>query len=138
MHVLAFAPAVSTAVINDQGVTASGFPMTSFYAPRFPTRITVPLVLAVYTQAGRDHDPRRYIVATSPHGERLSVLVCAWHWPDQEGEPFKFRVFAPQLTIPVQFAGVYTIGLYHSADATETAYRFPLPVKPGAAASPQP
>lgn len=43
MHVLAFAAAVSTTVVNDRGVTASGFPMTSFYVPRFPTQITVPL-----------------------------------------------------------------------------------------------
>ena len=131
MHVLAFAPAVS-AVINAQGVTASGFPMSCYYVLGFPSQITVPLVLAVYTQTGHDHDPRRYIVARSPDGERLSVLVCNWHWPDQEGEPFKFRVFAPQLTIPVAFAGVYKIGLYHSQDATETAYHFPFPVKAGA------
>jgi hypothetical protein len=135
VRVLAFAPAVS-AVIEDGAVTARGFPMTNFYLPRFPAQITVPLVLAVCAQAGSDYDPRRYIVATSPNGEQLSVLECGWHWPDQEGQPFKFRVFAPQLPIQVQFAGVYTIGLYHGPDATQSAYAFPLPVTAGAAAPP--
>jgi hypothetical protein len=133
VRVLAFAPSAS-AVIEDGGVTTRGFPLTNVYLARLPAQITVPLVLAVCTQAGSDYDPRRYIVARSPSGERLSVLECSWHWPDQEGEPFKFRVFAHQLPIAVQFAGVHTIGLYHSPDATQPAYVFPLPVKgPGAA-----
>jgi len=137
MRVLAFAASVK-AVIEDGGVTASGFPMTSFYIPRFPAQITVPMVLAVCAQAGGDYDPRCYIVARSPHGDRLSVLACGWHWPDKDGEPVKFRVFAPQLSITVQFAGVHTIGLFHSPDATDTAYSFPLPVKAGAGAPPSP
>jgi hypothetical protein len=135
LRVLAFAPSGS-AVIEDESLTARGFPLTSLYIAKFPARITVPLVLAVYTQAGNDHDPRRYIVARSPNGERLSVLERSWHWPDQEGEPFKFRVFAPQLPLVVQSPGVYTIGLYHSPDATQPAYAFPLPVKDRAAAPP--
>lgn len=135
MRVLAFAASAS-AVIEDGSLTARGFPLTSFYVARFPAQIAVPLVLAVYTQAGSDHGPRRYIVARSPNGERLSVLECSWHWPDQEGECFKFRVFAPQLPIEVQAAGVYSIGLYHSPDATQPAYAFPLPVKARAPAPP--
>jgi hypothetical protein len=135
LRVLAFAASAS-AVIEDGSLTARGFPLTSFYVERFPARTTVPLVLAVYTLAGSDHDPRRYIVARSPNGERLSVLECSWHWPDQEGEYFKFWVFAPQLPIVAQSAGVYTIGLYHSPDATQPAYAFPLPVKARAAAPP--
>jgi len=105
--------------------------MTSFHVARLPAQITVPLVLAVYTRTGTDHDPRRYIVARSPTGERLSVLECSWHWPDPEGELFKFRVFAPQLPIAVQSPGVHTIGLYHSPDATQPAYAFPLSVQVG-------
>jgi hypothetical protein len=133
LRVLAFA-ASGGAVIEDGSLTARGFPLTSVYVASFPARITVPLVLAVHAQTGSDHDPRRYIVARSPLGERLNVLECSWHWPDPEGEYFKFRVFAPQLTITVQSAGVYTIGLCHSPDATEPAYAFPLPVKARAAA----
>jgi hypothetical protein len=135
VRVLAFAPSASAA-IEDGAVTARGFPLTSFSLSRLPAQITVPLVLAVCTQAGSDYDPRRYIVARSPDGERLSVLECSWHWPDQEGEPFNFRVFVPQLPIAVRVAGVHTIGLCHSPDATQPAYVFPLPVKGPAAAPP--
>jgi len=135
VRVLAFAPSAS-AVIEDGGVTARGFPLTSFYVAQFPAQITLPLVLAVCARAGSDYDPLRYIVARSPNGDRLSVLECRWHWPDQDGEPVKFRVFAPQLTIAVPSAGVLTIGLYHSPDATQPAYVFPLPVKARAAAPP--
>lgn len=78
----------------------------------------MPLVLAVYTRTGTDHDPRRYVVARSPSGGRLSVLECSWRWPDPEGELFKS-------------AGVHTIGLYHSPDATQPAYAFPLSVQVG-------
>jgi hypothetical protein len=135
VRILAFAPSAG-AVIEDGGVTARGFPMTSVYVPTFPTQITVPLVLAVCSQAGTDHDPRRYIVARSPSGERLTVLECSWHWPDQDGEPVKFRVFAPQLSIPVQSPGVYAIGLCHNPDATQPAYVVPLPVKARGEVSP--
>ena len=77
------------------GVKADGFPMTSCHVDTFPKQITIPLVLAVYTQGGSDYDPRRYIVATSPEGERLSVLECTWHWPDKPGAPVKFWVSHP-------------------------------------------
>jgi hypothetical protein len=133
VQILAFA-ASGSAVIEDEAVSARGLPITALYLRRFPTRITVPLVLAVWARAGDDYDPRRYIVARSPDGERLSVFECSWHWPDQEDEPVKFRVFAPQLPIAVQSAGAYTIGLCHSPDATDPAYAFPLLIKAAAAA----
>jgi hypothetical protein len=110
------------------GVTADGFPMTSCYVASFPAQITVPLVLAVYTQGGSDYDPRRYVVARSPDGERLSVLECTWHWPDKPGVPVKFWVLARNLPMMVQSAGVCSVGLYDSLDATETDHLFPLPV----------
>ncbi len=135
MRILAFA-ASGGATIEDGAVSARGLPITALYVPNFPTRITVPLVLAVWARAGSDYDPRRYIVARSPDGERLSVFECSWHWPDQDDEPFKFRVFAPQLPIPVQSAGAYTIGLCHSPEATDPAYAFPLLIKAVDAAPP--
>jgi hypothetical protein len=128
VRVLAFAPSAS-AVVEDGAVTARGFPMTGVTVPSFPNRITVPVVLAVCAPVGTDHDPRRYIVARSPSGERLSALECAWHWPDPDDEPVKFRVFAHQLPIVVQSAGVYSIGLCHNPDATQPAYVFPLSVR---------
>jgi len=128
MHVVAFAPSTRLALQDAGGVTADGFPMTMAYVDSFPINVTVPLVLAVYTQGGSDYDPRRYIVARSPDGERLNVLECTWHWPDNPGVPVKFQVLARYLPLVVNSAGVYTIGLYEDPDATETDHLFPLPV----------
>lgn len=102
--------------------------MTSCYVNGFPAQITVPLVVAVYTQGGTEYDPRRYIIATSPDGDRVSAMEFAWNWPDNPGSPFKFRVFAHHLPMTVQSAGVHTIGLYESLNQTETEHRFPMPV----------
>jgi len=102
--------------------------MTSCHVGSFPARITIPLVLAVYSPGGTDYDPERFIVARSPRGEIVGLLQCRWHWPDNPGAPVKFRVFAHQLPVQVPSAGVYTIGIYESRDATETAHHFPLPV----------
>jgi hypothetical protein len=102
--------------------------MTSAHVTSFPAQITVPLVLAVYTKGGTDYDPRLYVVAKSAKGERLAAFECAWHWPDNPGVPVKFRVFVHHLSMTVQSAGVYTVGLYGSIDATEADHSFPLPV----------
>lgn len=128
MHVVAFAPSLSAVVDDAGGVNAQGFPMTSCRVESFPAHITVPLVLAVYTQGGTDYDPQRFIIGKSPRGETVGVLESRWHWPDNPGAPVKYRVFAHQLPLHVSTAGVYTIGLYETRDATETAHQFPLPV----------
>ena len=128
MQVIAFAPSLKAVLQDAGGVTTDGFPMTSAQVSSFPAQITVPLVLAVYTQGGTDYDPRLYVVAKSPKGERISAFECAWHWPDNPGVPVKFRVFVHHLAMTVQSAGVYTVGLYDSPDATETDHSFPLPV----------
>lgn len=128
MHVLAFAPALRAELDDGGGVAAEGFPMTSCRVAGFPTRITVPLVLAVYTRGGTDYEPRHYIVARSPRGEKLNVLECTWQWPDNPGMPVKFRVFAHYLPMTVETAGLYTVGWYDSPDATETDHLIPLPV----------
>jgi hypothetical protein len=128
MQVMAFAPSLKAVLEETGGVTTDGFPMTSAHVTSFPAQITVPLVLAVYTKGGTDYDPRLYVVAKSAKGERLAAFECAWHWPDNPGVPVKFRVFVHHLAMTVQSAGVYTVGLYDSPDATETDHSFPLPV----------
>ncbi len=94
----------------------------------FPHQITVPIVVAVCGEGGSDYDPRRYITATSPEGERVGALEITWHWPDNPPVPVKFRVFSHYLPMRVPSAGVYTLGLYESLDATDTEHLFPLPV----------
>jgi hypothetical protein len=128
MHVVAFAPALKAVLDEGGGVTAEGFPMTSVQVTSFPAEITIPLVLAAYTQGGTDYDPRRYIVARSPGGQRVSTLECAWHWPDKPGSPFKYWVVNRHLSMTVESAGVYTVGLYDRPDGTETDHLFPLPI----------
>ncbi|PRC44522.1 hypothetical protein C6A85_99815 [Mycobacterium sp. ITM-2017-0098] len=128
MHVVAFAPALKAVLDDAGGVRAEGFPMTSCQVSSFPARITVPVVLSVYTQGGIDHDPQRFIVVRSSDGATVGALECSWHWPDNPGAPVKFRVFAHQLSIDVQAPGVYTFGLYDTREAVATEHHFPLPI----------
>jgi hypothetical protein len=128
MHVIAFAPAAAVVEDESGGLHTQGFPMTSAHVDGFPQQLTLPLVLAVHTQGGTDYDPRLYIAAHSPEGDRLGVLECAWHWPDEPGQPVKYWVLTRYLPFVVQSPGLYTIGLYDSLQATETDHLFPLPV----------
>ncbi|MGI9124985.1 MAG: hypothetical protein ACR2JM_09595 [Mycobacterium sp.] len=128
MRVVAFAPALSAVEEDAGGVTAKGFPMTSCYVDNFPAQITVPVVVAVTALGGADYDPVRYIVATSPEGERVGSLEFSWHWNDNPPTPVKFRVFTQYLPMRVEAAGVYTLGLYETLEATQSEHLFPLPV----------
>ena len=128
MRVVAFAPALSSAEEEAGGVTAKGFPMTSCFVESFPSQITIPMVVAVCAFGGSDYDPVKYIVATSPEGERVGSLEFGWHWHDNPPTPVKFRVFTQYLPMRVESAGVHTIGLYDSLDEIDTDVLFPLPV----------
>lgn len=108
-------------------MTAEGFPMTSCFVDTLPTQITVPLVLAVHTRSGGDYDMRRFIIATSPEGQRVGLLDFGWGWPDEPGLPVKFRVFAQQLLVGVYSAGVHRISLHDDPNGEPEA-SFPLPV----------
>ena len=102
--------------------------MTSCYVDRFPTQLTIPLVVAVSAVGGSEYNAQKYVVATSPDDERVGALEFAWQWPDNPPVSVKFRVFAQHLPMRVPSAGVYTLGLYDSLDDTETEHLFPLPV----------
>ncbi len=128
MHIIAFAPSTRLAMNEGGGVNADGFPMTSAHVDGFPQQITISLVIAAYTQEGSDYDPSLYIVATSPEGDRISTMECAWHWPDTPGEPVKYQVLTRFLQLELRSAGIYTIGLYDDPLATESNHLFPLPV----------
>ena len=128
MRVVAFAPSLSATEEDAGGVNIKGFPMTACYVNQFPNQITVPMVVAVCALGGADYDPVRYIVATSPDGERVGSLEFGWHWHDNPPTPVKFRVFTQYLPMRAEAPGVYMIGLYDSLDDTETDIMFPLPV----------
>ena len=128
MRVVAFAPALSATEESGGGIAVKGFPMTSCYVNSFPDQLTVPMVVAFCALGGADYDPVRYIVATSPEGERVGSLEFRWHWHDAPPSPVKFRVFTQYLPMRVEAAGVYTIGLYESLHSSESDHLFPLPV----------
>jgi hypothetical protein len=128
MRVVAFAPALSATSQDAGGVAIEGFPMTSCYVDGFPNQITVPVVVSVATLGGSDYEPTRYIVATSPEGERVGALEFSWSWPDNPPVPVKFRVFAQHLPMRVTNPGIYTLGLYENLDDSESDHLFPLPV----------
>jgi len=128
MRVLAFAPSLNAVSQEAGGISVEGFPMTSCYVDGFPTQITIPVVVAVCSAGGKDYKARKFIVATSPDGERVGTLEFAWDWPDNPPLPVKFRVFAQHLPMRVQSAGVYTLGLYDSLHESATEHMFPLPV----------
>jgi hypothetical protein len=127
MEVQVFAASRRAALEEAGGVSAEGFPMTSCYVDTLPTQITIPLVLAVHTSGGSDYDMHRFIIATSPEGQRVGLLEFGWGWPDEPGQPVKFRVFAQQLLVGIYSAGVHRIGLYEDPNGEPEA-SFPLPV----------
>jgi hypothetical protein len=128
MRVLAFAASLSAIEEEAGGITAKGFPMTSCHVDDFPSQITVSMVVAVCSPGGTDYDPVRYIIATSPDGERVGALEFSWHWHDNPPAPVKYRVFAQYLPMRVESAGVYTIGLYESMHSGDSDHIYPLPV----------
>ena len=127
MEVQVFAASRTAALEEAGGVAAHGFPMTSCYVDTLPAQITLPLVLAVHTSGGGDYDMRRFIIATSPEGERVGLLEFSWGWPDEPGQPVKFRVFAQQLVVGIYSAGLHHIHLYDDVNGEPEA-SFPLPV----------
>jgi hypothetical protein len=87
MHVAAFVAAVAADLDPEIGGTATrGMPMNNCPVPEpLPVTISVPLVLAVWTESGQDHDPIRYILARDPDGVRHRLIEKIWHWPDVDG-----------------------------------------------------
>ncbi|BBY66064.1 hypothetical protein MHEL_43070 [Mycolicibacterium helvum] len=128
MRVVAFAPTLSTSEEEAGGVSVTGFPMTRCFTDTLPAQITVPIVVAVSAPGGGDYDPRLFITATSPDGQRVGTLEFSWHWHDNPPVPVKFRVFAQYLPIRVESAGVYTLGLHENGDDAETEHLFQLPI----------
>lgn len=128
MRVVTFAPSWSAVDEEAGGIAMQGFPMTSASVDVFPAEITLSIVLVVYALNGEDYDPVRYIVATSPKGERLATMEFSWHWDDSPVSTVKFRAFTQYLPIIVESEGTYTLGLYDDPDAAEAEQTFPLPI----------
>ncbi|MCB1289561.1 MAG: hypothetical protein KDB47_18105 [Mycobacterium sp.] len=128
MRVVTFAPALVATEEDTGGISAKGFPMTSCIVDVFPAEITISIVAAVCGLSGDEYDPVRYIIVTSPAGERVSAMEFSWHWDDNPDVPVKFRVFAQHLPIRVESEGTYTLGLHTSLEGSEPEQSYPLPV----------
>ena len=128
MRIVTFAPSLTAVEEEAGGLSLLGFPMTSGFVDVFPAEIAVNIVVAVCTLNGDEYDPVRYIVATSPSGERLSTMQFGWHWDDNPDCPIKFRVFAQQLPIVIGSEGTYTLALCEDPDSGVTVADFPLQI----------
>ena len=128
MRIVTFAPSLTAVEEGAGGLSLRGFPMTSGFVDVFPAEIAVNIVVAVCTLNGDEYDPVRYIVATSPSGERLSTMQFGWRWDDNPDAPVKFRVFAQQLPIVIGSEGTYTLALCEDPDSGVTVADFPLQI----------
>ncbi len=128
MRVLAFAPSLEATELEEGGLALRGFPMTSAYVDTFPVEITVPVVVAVVGASGGEYNPVRYIIATSPEGERLATVQFTWEWPDVENIGVKFRVFVQYVPLTIDAPGTYTFGLYDTPEGGVTDDVCYLPV----------
>ena len=128
MRIVTFAPSLTAVEEEAGGLSLRGFPMTSGFVDVFPAEIAVNIVVAVCTLNGDEYDPVRYIVATSPSGERLSTMQFGWRWDDNPDAPVKFRVFAQQLPIVIGSEGTYTLALCEDPDSGVTVADFPLQI----------
>jgi hypothetical protein len=119
MHVAALVVAGS-ANIDDSAIDATRLPITSYEVTQTPRWLTVPLVLVVHAATGGDFDPEIFIVSKDPSGTIRGTIRSAWQWPDDPDKPFKYRCFAPQLSMAIETTGEYTIGAYHDPEATRS------------------
>jgi hypothetical protein len=126
MHVAALLVAGS-AKIDDSAIDATRLPITSYEVTQTPRWLTIPLVLVVHASTGGDFDPEIFIVSKDPGGTIRGTVRSAWQWPDNADTPFKYRCFAPELSIAIETTGEYTIGVYHDAEATR-ALGTPIPL----------
>ena len=128
MRVVAFAPAFSVTEEANGGLSVRGFPMTRAFVDIFPVEITISVVLAVWADAGSEHDLTKFIAVSSAEGRRLATMQFSWHWDDNAEVPVKYRAFVQNLPLRIESEGMLTIGLYDSAEATGSEHEFHLPV----------
>ncbi|OBF80682.1 hypothetical protein A5791_07540 [Mycobacterium sp. 852002-51163_SCH5372311] len=130
MHVAALLVAGDAKLDEDGALNAWRIPTTSFEVEQIPLEVTIPLVLVVHAQAGRDYDPLLFIVCKDPAGKRQGSIESSWHWPDDDGHPSKYRCFTHPFPFVVSREGEYTIGVYYDSNGiAEMATPIPLSIK---------
>jgi hypothetical protein len=121
---------------DDGAINAWRIPTTCFEVIQIPLEVTIPIVVVVHAEAGRDYDPQLFIVCKDPAGEPQGGIESSWHWPDDEDKPSKYRCFTHSLPFLITAEGEYTIGVYYDSHGiAELATPIPLSIKlvgPGA------
>jgi hypothetical protein len=130
VHIAALLVAGDAHLDDDGAIHASRIPTTCFEVSQIPLEVTIPLVVVVHAQAGRDYDPQLFIVCKDPDGKRQSSIESSWHWPDEQDKPSKYRCFAHPFPFLISVEGQYTIGAYYDEyGIAELATPIPLSIK---------
>jgi hypothetical protein len=127
LHVAALLVAGSATLEDDGAINATRIPTTCFEVDQIPLLTEIPVVLVVHARAGGDYDPHLYLVCKDPTGVRRGAVQAAWHWPDEDNRPSKYRCFTQQLPFAIEAEGEYTIGLYYDAEGN-IEMATPIPV----------
>lgn len=128
MHISAFVP-TSSVVLEGGTVNATGVPQTQVpLRGKLPMKVTAPILLCVWSEAGNDPNPCIYVQARDSNGVTRGNTEVIWLWDDVEGHPFKWQVWALMLPFLLTAPGVYTFGVYNHPDDAETDHWFPLPI----------
>ncbi|MGA9677892.1 MAG: hypothetical protein WBR28_22495 [Mycobacterium sp.] len=127
LHVAALLVAGSAALDDDGALSATRIPTTCYEIDEVPLSAEVPVVLVVHARAGGDYDPQLYIVCKDPAGVKRGGIEAAWHWPDDDGKPSKYRCFTQKIPFDIVSEGEYTIGAYFDAEGMIEIYT-PIPV----------
>jgi hypothetical protein len=127
LHVAALLAAGSATLDDDGALSATRIPTTCYETDEIPVSAEVPVVLVVHARAGGDYDPQLYIVCKDPAGVRRGSVQAAWHWPDEDNKPSKYRCFTQKIPFEIDSAGEYTIGVYYDAEG-HIEMSTPIPV----------
>lgn len=130
MHIAALLVVGSATLDDDGAIQATRIPTTCFEVSQIPLEVTIPLVIVVHAEAGRDYEPQLYVVCKDPAGQRSGSSESSWHWPDDEDRPSKYRCFTYPFTFLISAEGQYTIGAYYdSYGIAEMATPIPLSIR---------
>lgn len=127
LHVAALLVAGTASLEDDGAITATRIPITCFEVEQIPLSTDIPIVLVVHARAGADYDPQLYIVCKDPAGVRRGTAQAAWHWPDEDNKPSKYRCFTQLLPFTIESEGEYTVGVYYDAEG-HIEMATPIPV----------
>ncbi len=116
LHVAALLVAGAATMQDDGAIDATRIPITAFEVDQIPLSTEIPVVLVVHARAGGDYDPQLYTVCKDPAGLLLGSVQAAWHWPDDDNKPSKYRCFTQKIPFAIESEGEYTIGVYYDAD----------------------